>query len=267
MNFKVFLIVAIAALIAPGYASLADESPAGSVNKPALEEPILCPTKNEAARISYNNGLRLSDQGKPAEAMLEYKKAIELDANYCDAMDNLGQLLRSQGKLDEAIYWYKRSINLVPGNRTAHTDLAVAYRFQGKFDASISEYRILLKMNPRDPEGYYGLGNVYFASKDLSAALEQFKKAEQLYLEANSPLVSDARYSLGLICYQMKDYDKSIDYFERAYSSKQNNLRINYFLGLSYLEKGNMDRAGKYLRKARELGVTIPPEVAQKAGI
>jgi len=63
--------------------------------------------------------LRLSGQGKPAEAMQEYQKAIELDANYCDAMDNLGQLLRSQGELDEAIYWYKRSINLVPGNRAA----------------------------------------------------------------------------------------------------------------------------------------------------
>jgi len=103
--------------------------------------------------------------------MQEYQKAIELDANYCDAMDNLGQLLRSQGELDEAIYWYKRSINLVPGNRAAHTDLAVAYRFQGKFDAAISEYQIVLKMNPRDPEGYYGLGTVYFASKDLGAKI------------------------------------------------------------------------------------------------
>jgi hypothetical protein len=26
-------------------------------------------------------------------------------------------------------------------------------------------------MNPRDPEGYYGLGTVYFASKDLSAKI------------------------------------------------------------------------------------------------
>jgi len=171
MKFKVFLIGAIAALIAPGYASLADEPLAGSVNKSAIEESILCPTKNETARISYNNGLRLSGQGKPAKAMQEYQKAIELDANYCDAMDNLGQLLRSQGKLDEAIYWYKRSINLVPGNRAAHTDLAVAYRFQGEFDAAISEYQIVLKMNPRDPEGYYGLGTVYFASKDLSAKI------------------------------------------------------------------------------------------------
>jgi tetratricopeptide (TPR) repeat protein len=267
MKSKAFLICVIIVLTAPGYLSLADESPAGSGNKAVLSEPVLCPSGNEAARKSYNNGLKLVDEGNLDGARKEYQKAIDLDPNYCDAMDNLGQLFRRQGKLDDAIYWYKRSIGILPGNRAAHTNLAVAYRYQGNKDAAISEYRILLKMNPRDPEGYYGLGTVYLGFKDLGAASEQFRKAEQLYLEQNSPLVSDARYLLGVTYYQMKDYEKSIDYLERVYGAKQNDSRVSYFLGLSYLERGDIDRAAKYLRRAQELGAKIPPEVLQKAGI
>lgn len=269
VKFKVSLVGAIVlfTVYAPGYVIAADQSPAGNGNKTALTDPILCPTRNEAARQSYNNAYKLESEGKPDEAIKEYQKAIDLDANYCDAMDNLGQLLRRSGKLDEAVYWYKRSIGVLPGNRAAHVNLAVAYRYQGKKDAAISEYLILVKTNPRDPEGYYGLGAVYLDSNDLSAASEQFKKAEQLYLELNSPLVADAQYLLGVTCYRMKDYGTSVDYLERSYTRKQNDWRVNYFLGLSYLEKGNVDRAGKYLKRAQELGAKIPPEVAQKAGI
>ena len=269
MKFKLFFVAAIVGLSvhAPGYASPADGAPAWDRNKPALVESVLCPTRNEAARQSYNKGLELADEGNPDEAVKEYAKAIDLDANYCDAMDNLGQLLRQQGKLDEAIYWYKRSIGVLPANRAARTNLAVAYVHQGKKDAAISEYRILLKMNPLDPEGYYGLETVYLTFKDPGAAAEQFKKAEQHYIDLNSPLVSDAHYALGLTYYEMKEYGKSIDYLERSYSRKQNDPRVDYILGLSYLEAGNLDRARKYLRRAQELGAKVPQEVVQKAGI
>ncbi len=268
MKFKILLICAIVVLSVhvQGYVCLAEEV-SGSGNAAALEVPVLCPTKNQAARKSYNNGVNLEHEGNINEAIKEYRNAIALDANYCDAMDNLGRLLRRQGKLDEAIYWYKRSIDILPGNQTAHMNLGVAYRLQGKKDGAIAEYQTLLKMNPRDPEGYYGLGGIYYTFKDFSAAAEQFRKAEQLYSEMNSPLLSDAQYMLGIVYYQMKDYGKSIDYLERVYTSKQNDPYINYCLGQAHLEKGDMDQARKYLRRAQELGAKIPPEILRKAQI
>jgi Flp pilus assembly protein TadD len=266
MKFKLLAAVVILSVCAPGYA--ADKSTAGDKNKPALVERILCPTKNDAARQFYNNGLKLADEGRLDEAAKEYAKAIDLDPSYCDAMDNLGQLLRFEGKLDEAVYWYKRSIAILPSNRAAHTNLAVAYRYQGKKDDAVSEYRILLKIDARDPEGYYGLGTVYLNFRDFGAACENLKKAEQLYIELKSPLVSDAQYALGLTYYQMKEYGKAVDYLEKSYSAKHDDQQVNYMLGLSYLEGGkDLGRAGKYLKRAQELGAKIPPEVLHRAGI
>ncbi len=270
MKFKAFIItiVVVLSFSGKGYPNPGETTSAVNKNQPALREIVLCPTKNQAARELYNKGLELTGKGDLESAMKDYSRAIELDANFCDAMDNLGQLLRRQGKLDEAIYWYKRSIGILPGNHVAHLNLAVAYRYQGKKDDAISEYRVLLKMNPDDPEVYYGLGTVYLASGELSTASEQFKKAEQLYLKLNSPLVADAHYELGVTYYQMKDYGKSIEYLARSLSGNQNDPKVNYALGLCYLEEGkDLNQARNYLKRAQELGVKIPPEVLRKAGL
>ncbi len=270
MKFKLFIVTVLVVmnLCGGGYANPGDNTPAGDKNQPVLTAPVLCPTRNEAARELYNKGLESAGKGDFEAAMKEYSRAIELDANYCDAMDNLGQVLRRQGKLDEAIYWYKRSIGVFPGNSSAHTNLAVAYSKQGKKDDAISEYKVLLKMNPDDPEGYYGLGTVYLASGEFNSAAKNFQKAEQLYLKLNSPLVTDAHYALGMTYYNMKDYGKSIEYLGKSLPMKQNDPRANYVLGLSYLEQGkDLDNARKYLKRAQELGAKIPPEVSRKAGL
>ncbi|MFZ0945496.1 MAG: tetratricopeptide repeat protein [Syntrophobacteraceae bacterium] len=270
MKFKAFIItiIVVLSLSGKGYPNPGENTPSAAGNQPALREIVMCPTKNHTAGELYNKGLELSGKGDFESAMKAYSRAIELDANYCDAMDNLGQLLRRQGKFEEAVYWYRRSIGVLPGNHVAHLNLAVAYRYQGKMDDAISEYRILLKMNSDDPEVYYGLGTVYLASGELDVASEQFKKAEQLYLKLNSPLVADAHYELGVIYYQMKDYGKSIEYLARSLPAKQNDPRVHYALGLCYLEEGkDLNQARKYLKRAEELGANIPPEVLRKAGL
>ena len=263
MKLKLFVSIALIVVSLCGRGYAAEEK-----NQPVLKDPVLCPTSNEEARTLYNQGVQLAGRGDAEGALKAYNGAIALDANYCDAMDNLGQLLRSQGKLDEAIYWYKRSAAILPGNRTAHTNLAVAYMYQGKNAAAVSEYQVLLKMNPDDPEGFYGLGTVYMDTGEPDKASENFIKARQLYIKLNSPLVADADYALGMTYYQVKDYVKSIEYLERSLSSKKDDPRVNYYLGLSYLDQGKYpDLARMYLKKAQELGAKIPPEVLREAGL
>ena len=128
-----------------------------------LRDPVMyCPTRNPEAQDFFRNGVQLVQQGNVEEAIKAYTRAIELDGNFCDAMDNLGQLLRRKGKIDEAIHWYKRSIELFPKNSIAHLNLAVAYSFQGKFGEAIAEHKINIGIDPENPEGYYGLGNCVY---------------------------------------------------------------------------------------------------------
>ena len=225
---------------------------------------LYCPTDNEEAKQAYNAGRRLDpNEGKVDEARQMYLKAIELDPDYCDAMDNLGLLYRREGNLEEAIKWYKRSIEVLYENPVPHQNLGHAYLLQGKTDEAMAEYQVLLELDPNNPEGYYGLGNVYLIREDYQEAVEQFKKAEELYLKASSPYVSDARYKLGLVYYALRDCATASDYFELVYSDYADDPALNFYLGLCYLtpELNNLELARKYLLKAQDLGVEIPSDV------
>jgi tetratricopeptide (TPR) repeat protein len=229
---------------------------------------VFCPTDNEQAKQAYNDAIALQEKGDLEEASKSFKKAIELDPKFCDAMDNLGQILRSQGNIDEAISWYKKSIEVSPNNTVAHQNLAFAYQTQGNLDGAIAEYQLLTQIDPNEPEGYYGLGNIYLGLNKPQDAIPQLEKAAALYEKNSSPFLADAKFSLGVAHFMLGEYEKSRDYFEAIYPDMQNNPYLNYYLGLCYLKSDfkDMDIAKKYLTKAQELGVKIPAEVLQEIG-
>jgi tetratricopeptide (TPR) repeat protein len=229
---------------------------------------VYCPTDDEQAWQYYNEAGDLREAGKLDEAVPLLRKAIELDPNFCDAMDNLGVLLRSQGNVEEAIYWYKKSIGIYPDNNVAHQNLAVAYRIQGATNDAIAEYQLLLKIDPNNPEGYFGLGSIYLDLDRPQEAIAQLKIAEQLYEQAGSPYVTDAEYMLGIAYFTQADCETATSYFEAIYMDMEENGSINYYLGQCYLTPPleNLDLAKKYLNKAQELGVELPAEVLKKIG-
>jgi tetratricopeptide (TPR) repeat protein len=267
-RYFVFLALILLGGCAGGPTQSGQLQPVGAKGVRPLEVGMFCSTHNEEAGHLFNKALGLAGQGNLEEAARAYRSAIELDGDFCDAMDNLGRLLRRQGKIDEAIYWYKRSIEVFPNNTVAHGNLAVAYSFQGKYTEAISEYQIRVKIDPEDPEGYYGLGMVYLDTEKLELALEHFKKAEELYAKKASPVIVDARYNLGVTYYRLRDYKMSRRYLEQVYDQMRNDPQVNYSLGVCCIEGDNdLSQAKKYLKRARELGAKIPPELIQKVGL
>lgn len=226
---------------------------------------MFCPTGNDQARQLYNYAMVLEKIGKLEEAKQSYLKAIELDAGFCDAMDNLGLLLRGQGNIDESIYWYKKSIEIFPNNPVAHQNLAFAYQVKGQVTEAISEYQLLIRIDPDNPGGYYGLGNVYLRLDQPLKAIKQHRKAEKLYARQSSPSLTDAQYALGVSYRMLEKYEKAKDYFELVYPEMSDIPDLNYFLGLYYLQEDeNLELAEKYLKKAKELGMDIPQYIQKR---
>jgi tetratricopeptide (TPR) repeat protein len=230
------------------------------------EAEVFCPTDNERAGQAYNDAIELEQRSQIEQAKQMYLKAIDLDPNYCDAMDNLGRLLRRQGKVAEAIEWYKRSVQVLPTNAVAHQNLGFAYRIQGKMSEATAEYELLTQIHPKNPEGYYGLGQIALDTRQLSKAIMYFKRAEELYAEESSPFITDARYNLGITYYMLGECIKAIDYLNLVYPELSDHPKTNYVLGLSYLcpESTDVELARRYLKKAQELGVEIPADVLGK---
>lgn len=224
---------------------------------------VFCPTNNEEAITLFNKAVNCSEQNRIDEAKALYKKAIQLDPNFCDAMDNLGLLLRSEGKLDEATRWYKKSINIFPDNIVAYGNLAFVYRTKGDLSKAIETYQTVIEIDGKDPEGYYGLGIIYFDQQKYQEAIDQFLKAESAYIEKKSEHETHAQLMLGRIYFNLKKYSLAIKYFELSYRDFNDDPNLNFHLGLCYLtrEAYDIEKARKYFNKAEDLGAEINNEI------
>ena len=222
--------------------------------------PLSRATENDAARRSIS-GYMLAAGDLGAEE--HYRKAIELDPDYCDAMDNLGQILRAREEFDEAIQWYQRSIEANPANIVPRVNMGVAYRMQGKLEEALDVYEEIARLDPDNPEGHFGMGQITLDMGDVEAAIPHFEQAEILYAKNDSPWIADVRLYLGACHLATGDCAKALTYLQQTHAQMPDDATVNAYLGMCYLcpETEDKEQARKYLERTQELGMEVPQEV------
>jgi tetratricopeptide (TPR) repeat protein len=85
----------------------------------------------QAAEDHYYNALDLFAEEKREEAVTEYRKAIESDPTFLDAMHGLSRAYQDLNRLDEAIEVANRIAELDPDDILAHTSLSILYQKKG----------------------------------------------------------------------------------------------------------------------------------------
>ena len=68
-----------------------------------------------------------------------YKKALEIDPNYSDALHGLGMSLSKAGRHEEAIATAQKLIEIDNDDVLAHTSLSMFYLAQGQIEAAEKE--------------------------------------------------------------------------------------------------------------------------------
>jgi len=187
---------------------------------------MVSPTKNERAMIAYNIGTYLMYQNRLTEAEEYLKEAVYLDPEFVDAMDHLGVVYRRLNRLRESEEMYLRSIELNKINKVPFLNLAVVYRLQNKLNEAFQLYLHVVQTHPNDPEGYYGMGEMFYIVGNYETSHVFFDRAIELYIEMNSTLVYDAFYYKGMIYYRTGDYDRALMYLTEARKGNPNNATL-----------------------------------------
>jgi Flp pilus assembly protein TadD len=191
-------------------------------------------------------GVVLGDQGKPGEAIAEFKKAIELDPKYAAPHSNLGNVLRNQGKPDEAITEYKEAIQLDPKNAAPHNGLGVALGDQGKFDEAIAAFKKAIELDPTDAFPHANLGNVLLGQGKPDNAINEYKEAIEL-----APRIAGLHYNLGNVLRDQGKHEDAVAEYQKAVELAPDNI----------LFKVNLDRALEARREAQgRIGESKPAE-------
>jgi Flp pilus assembly protein TadD/tRNA A-37 threonylcarbamoyl transferase component Bud32 len=125
-------------------------------------------------------GLKLWQDGKADEALVEYRKAAELDPTKDSFHQILGTLLLNKDRLDEAIAAYRKALEIDPSPATIHNNLGVALSHKGRVDEAIAEYNKAIEQNPRDSIYHNNLGRALLDRGRLDEAIAAHRKGVEI---------------------------------------------------------------------------------------
>lgn len=177
-----------------------DESIYRATLKYALNDP----------KIYFNLARSLDEKGDKEGAILNYKKAIELNPKFSEALVNAGILYIGEGKFDIAAKSLNLAIKYNPKDFFAHNALGRAYEAMGDFEKSAKAYRSAIMENESFFEARDNLAKLLLKSDKFSEALEEFK-----YI-ADKTNNSNAYYNLGYAYYSLKDLKNAETSWKKA---------------------------------------------------
>jgi Tfp pilus assembly protein PilF len=119
-------------------------------------------------------------QGKREEAVVCFRRAIDLDPKYTPAHHNLGNALAEQGKLEEAVASFRRALALDPRYAKAHYALGFALGQQGKLEEAVACYHRAIQLNPNYPEAHCSLGHTLIQQGRFREALAALERGHEL---------------------------------------------------------------------------------------
>ena len=99
----------------------------------------LAVTQNNAT-AHVNLGSALQAEGKPSEAIAEYREALRLDPKQFEADSNLGKLLFEQSKFADALPYCELAVRLKPDRATLRNNLGLTLAALGRFDEALAQF-------------------------------------------------------------------------------------------------------------------------------
>ena len=95
------------------------------------------------------------------EAAECYRRAIELDRSFADALCNLGSLLFNRGRRDEARRHFERTVEVAPRHVEGHLNLGTLCEEDGADERALWHYRQALESDPGFPDIHVSIALIY----------------------------------------------------------------------------------------------------------
>ena len=100
------------------------------------------------ANTRYDLGLVLDRTGRPADAVAEYRRALQRNPTHRDALNNLGVMLARSGRLSESVQLFERLVEADPANPDAHANLGALLLSSAQSERAAAEFRAALDIDP-----------------------------------------------------------------------------------------------------------------------
>jgi len=135
-----------------------------------------------STREKLNYGLALLRAGKIPEGLAQLKEVQKRDPKLPHTWFNLGISYKKAGDADAAITQFEGMIQLVPDEAIAHYQLGSLYKQQGHTDQARTQFELAAKLDPQLAAARFQLYNLYRQegqAEDAARALAEFQKLKK----------------------------------------------------------------------------------------
>lgn len=158
------------------------------------------------AQSHYENGVRLAEQNRYPDALVEFKEAIRAKPGFWEAQLELGITYDRMGRTNEAIKAYFAALETQPDLVKCYQNLGLAYDNLGEFVKALKMYLKAIRLRPNDLELRKNLGLAYFNMGSYAEAIKAYKQALRI-----APNDATVHYSLGLVYLDLEDKNSVLE--------------------------------------------------------
>ena len=195
-------------------------------------------------QVHFTLGSVYSATGKNAEAVVELRRAMEMEPNSDEGYRRLGAAYLDIGRSKEAIQAYQRALQINPYYWENYSNLGVAYYSLGDYDNSTVYLRKVIELEPNNADGYVNLGAAFLQAGKFQEAIEPLEKAAKL-----TP-TGDCYSNLGIAYFYLMQYEKAVTYYEKAVQMVPNSVIFVGNLAEAYRWAGRKQEAITFYNKA-----------------
>lgn len=224
----------------------------------------------------------LAVEKKTNEAILEYKKALEiatrnkLDDSAASILDSLGFLASRNNKLDEADVFYRKAYDLAEQNKNlagqmnALTNQAAVLRKGNKPEEALRLLEKAVDLSSHaDEDRAVGLAlvntaRVHYDLDRVKECISEYKRAIDIFAhELEVGLQADACKGLGEAYFELQRTAEARDCFKQGLDALKDEpddamkIELVNWLGIAEVEQGNFDAAQKLHQQAHDIAVKL----------
>jgi TolB-like protein/DNA-binding winged helix-turn-helix (wHTH) protein/Flp pilus assembly protein TadD len=159
----------------------------------------------------------LSLLGRYDEAIIEMRKAENLDPLSLIINADLAELLALAHSYDESIRQSRKTIEMDPNFALAHSQLAQAFLQKHMYDEAVAEMQTAVRLSANSPTCIANLARAYVAAGKKSEAM---KLLSDLKKRSNSTYSNAAE--IAMIYASLGDADQAMTWLEKGYEERFN---------------------------------------------
>ena len=196
----------------------------------------------------YNTGLCYSLNGDTSKAIEAYRKAIQMNNIYTNAMNNLAVIYEGQKQYDSAFYYYQMAYKISPNEKSLKQNISNLFynkglqaAFNNNKNLAIEEYRKSIEYGPENVMAINNIASLHAGNKQLDSCLYYLKMGYSI--EPSNMMILE---NIAAISYLNKNYSQAIEFANKAIALNPNARKSIGVLADTYQAQGNTAEAARY---------------------